>query len=84
MILPIVRLNKILVFFALNLRLFSFFHLIVFALIALMDSISAALTLKRKVLCRFTCTKNTSEIKEIWLLSLQPPELYYILLVFLC
>ena len=42
------------------------------------------LTLKRAPLRGFTCTKSASKVNEFWILSLQPAEPYYILLVFLC
>ena len=95
-----VRLNKILAYFVLKLCLFRVFFFIYFICISLLfyllfsfllkrfivhkDSISPVLTLETTSLYRFTCTKNACEIKEFRALTLQPVELYYILLVFLC
>ena len=84
--LPKLKLGKILASF--DFILFSLFSFILFAFfllkhfIALKNSTSPLLTLERTSLCGSTCTKNARDIKKS--LSLQPAELYYILLVFLC
>ena len=39
---------------------------------------------ERTSTCGFTSIKNACKIKKFWPLSLQPAELYYILVVYLC
>ena len=39
---------------------------------------------KRTSSCGFACIKNACKINKFWALSLQPAELSYILLVYLC
>ena len=57
---------------------FFLFHLLLFLLMRL-------IILKDLLTdCGFTFVKHASEITEFWPLSLQPAELYYILLVYFC
>ena len=61
--------------------LFSFF---LKGFVALKDSISLLLILKRTSLCEYICTRNAYKIKKFLPFSLQPIELYYISVLFLC